>query len=67
MILDAVRGELEELRHTAARDLGIGAGDERRRADEVNEECSCQLAFDTGSLPKSTGRPVATVLRGRAR
>ena len=40
-LLDAV----EVLLHAAARHLGIGAGDERRRPDEIDEEDRRKLAF----------------------
>ena len=42
---DAVRDLVEELRDAAAHDLRVGAGDERRRADEVDEEHRCELPF----------------------
>src|SRR2546421_6668834 len=40
-----MRNALEDLRHAPARDLRVGAGDERRRIDEVDEQNGCQLAF----------------------
>ena len=36
--VDAVRDLVEEARHLRADDLGVGAGDELRRADEIGEE-----------------------------
>ena len=41
----AVRDVVEEPRHAAADDLRVGAGDERGRADEVDEQHGCELAF----------------------
>ena len=41
----AVRDLVEEPGHAAAHDLRIGAGDELRRADQVDEEHGCELAF----------------------
>ena len=42
---DAVRDLVEEARQARADDLGIGARDELRRADEVDEEHRCELPF----------------------
>ena len=41
----AVRNALEELRHAPARYLRVGAGDERGRIDEIDEQDGCKLAF----------------------
>ena len=42
---DAVRDVLEEGRHTAADDLRIACGDELGRADQIDEDDSCELPF----------------------
>ena len=42
---DAVRDLVEEARQARADDLGVGARDELRRADEVDEKDGCELAF----------------------
>ena len=41
----AVRDAFEVRLDTAAHDLGIGARDERRRVDEIDEQDRCKLAF----------------------
>ena len=41
----AVRDLVEEPGHAAAHDLRVGAGDELGRADQVDEEHGCKLAF----------------------
>jgi len=51
----AMRDALEELRHPPARDLGVGAGDERRRIDEVDEQDGCELSFHGVSV-RTTAR-----------
>ena len=42
---DAVRDLVEEARQARADDLGVGARDELRRADEVDEEHRRELAL----------------------
>ena len=42
---DAVRDVLEEGRHTATDDLRITCGDELGRADQIDEDDSCELPF----------------------
>ena len=42
---DAMRDLVEEARQARANHLGIGARDELRRADEIDEEDRCKLPF----------------------
>ena len=45
-VLDDARGDvLEELVDTPAHDLGVGAGYEARRVDDVDEQNGCELAL----------------------
>ena len=44
-VRDALRDVLEVGVDAAANDLGVARGDERGRADEIDEEDGCELAF----------------------
>ena len=46
----AVRDPVEEARHAAADDLGVGRGDERGRADEIDEQHGGELALHPSSV-----------------
>ena len=60
---DALRDVLEERRHAPADDLRVARRDELRRADEIDEEDGCELAFH--SLIVEIGTDVARLRRGR--
>ena len=45
VLLDAARDLLEELRDAPADDLGVGARDEPRRVDDVDEQDRCELSL----------------------
>jgi hypothetical protein len=54
--VDAARDRFEERRHTTPHDLRVGAGDELRRGDEIDEENGRKLALH--SLSVRRGRAV---------
>jgi hypothetical protein len=65
--LDAARDDLEELCHTAARDLRVRRGDQCGRADEVDEDDRCELAFDHRSMRTEVRSPRFRLVRGSSR